>query len=418
MANKEIQKSKIIKSSPVYYGWLVLFAATIGLIMTLPGQTVIVSVFIDKIIADLGQSRTKVSLMYALATLLGSFALPFVGRFIDKRGPRLSVIIISLLFALACVYMSFINGLVMLFIGFVLIRSLGQGSLALVSQHVINLWFIRRRGLTIGISGVGFAMGVAFLPSLIEIIINKYDWRMAYIILGLIVAATILPLGALLFRGHPESFGLEPDGANEKPNKALETNYTAAEARKTGVFWLFTAATITTSMLATGLLFHNYNILAENGLNRDLATKVFIPIGFLAAAANLITGYLLDKIAPRYVLSVAMMLLVSTLVVATQINSLTGIYIYGALLGTMQGTAGAISSTVFAHHFGRRHLGAIKGLVTTLSVAGSALGPVLFSFGYDMFSSYSKVILFSALLPLAIAIAAPFIKPVNQRPSS
>ncbi|HHO54831.1 MAG TPA: MFS transporter [Trueperaceae bacterium] len=299
-----------------------------------------------------------------------------------------------------------------------LIRSLGQGSLALVSQHVINLWFIRRRGLTIGISGVGFAMGVAFLPSLIEIIINKYDWRMAYIILGLIVAATILPLGALLFRGHPESFGLEPDGVNEKPNKALETNYTAAEARKTGVFWLFTAATITTSMLATGLLFHNYNILAENGLNRDLATKVFIPIGFLAAAANLITGYLLDKIAPRYVLSVAMMLLVSTLVVATQINSLTGIYIYGALLGTMQGTAGAISSTVFAHHFGRRHLGAIKGLVTTLSVAGSALGPVLFSFGYDMFSSYSKVILFSALLPFAIAIAAPFIKPVNQRPSS
>ena len=410
-----LQYSRVIKASPFYFGWLVLFAATIGLIMTLPGQTVIVSVFIDKIIADLHQSRTKVSIMYAMATLLGSFVLPLVGRFIDRRGPRLSVIIISFLFAAACVFMSFVSGLLMLFVGFVLIRSLGQGSLSLVSQHIINLWFIRRRGLTIGISGVGFAMGVAFLPSLIERIINIYDWRMAYIILGLIVATTILPLGALLFRGQPERFGLEPDGSNPKSEKAFETNYTASEARKTGIFWLFTAATITTSMLATGLLFHNYSILAENGLSRDLATKVFIPIGFLAAAANLITGYLLDKIAPRYALSVAMFLLLAALGLATQISSLAGIYFYGAMLGTMQGTAGAISSTVFAHHFGRRHLGAIKGLVTTLSVAGSALGPVLFSFGYDVFGSYTTIILLSALLPLAIGVAAPFIKPINQR---
>lgn len=100
----------MIAASPIYYGWLILAAGTFGMAMTTPGQTVGVSVFIDGIIADLQVSRSTVSLMYAVGTLCGSFALPFVGRFIDRRGPRLAVSIIAILFALACVWMGVVQG--------------------------------------------------------------------------------------------------------------------------------------------------------------------------------------------------------------------------------------------------------------------------------------------------------------------
>ncbi|MBE9107916.1 hypothetical protein IQ273_00570 [Nodosilinea sp. LEGE 07298] len=103
---KPIQHSRLIAASPIYYGWVVLAAGTLGQLMTTPGQTIGVSVFLDPIMADLGLSRSLVSLLYLLGTLSGSLILPFVGRFIDQQGPRVAVGAIAALFALACLGMS------------------------------------------------------------------------------------------------------------------------------------------------------------------------------------------------------------------------------------------------------------------------------------------------------------------------
>lgn len=78
-----------------YYGWTLLGAAIVGMMMTAPGQTLGVSVFLDRIIEDLRVSRSTVSLMYTIGTLTGALTLPFIGRFIDRRGPRVGVIVIA-----------------------------------------------------------------------------------------------------------------------------------------------------------------------------------------------------------------------------------------------------------------------------------------------------------------------------------
>ncbi len=100
--------SRLIDRSPIHYGWVVLGASTVGMAMTIPGQTVGVSVFLDAIIADLGLSRSVVSGAYTVGTLAASLALPFVGRQIDRVGPRRAVVIIATLFALACAFMGLV----------------------------------------------------------------------------------------------------------------------------------------------------------------------------------------------------------------------------------------------------------------------------------------------------------------------
>ena len=117
----------------MYYGWVVLVVGTLGLMMTTPGQTVGVSVFLDPIIDELGATRAGVSLLYTLGTLAGALALPFVGRAIDRRGPRRAVAWIATGLAGACVYMATVTSLTALAIGFVLLRGLGQGALGLVA---------------------------------------------------------------------------------------------------------------------------------------------------------------------------------------------------------------------------------------------------------------------------------------------
>ena len=158
------------------------------------------------------RTASVVWVLDAVRTVTGSLVLPFGGRFIDRRGPRLAVVGIAALFALTCGYMGLVRNVAMLLVGFVLIRGLGQGSLSLVSQHVVNLWFVRRRGLAVGLTGLGMAVATAFFPSLIDGLIQAHGWRHAYVMLGLLVAVTVLPVGALLFRSRPERYGLAPDG--------------------------------------------------------------------------------------------------------------------------------------------------------------------------------------------------------------
>ena len=407
----EVQRSWVVEHAPFYYGWIILLAGTFGLMMTTPGQTVGVSVFLDKIIADLGLPRATVSLLYTVGTLIGSFALPFVGRFIDRRGPRLAVILITSLFALACVWMGFVSGLVTLLIGFILIRGLGQGALGLVSLYVINIWFVRRRGLAIGLSGLGIALATSFFPLFIELLLAQFGWRTAYMMLGGLVALTILPVGAWLFRAHPERFGLHPDGRARPKDAPAEVSYTLAQARGTLTFWLFVLGSVCVSALGTGLIFHHYDIMALSGVDRVVAATMFVPFGFVLAGSNFVTGVLVDRFPPRFLLSAALLLLCGALWLAPQVGGPQLMLVYGGLFGLLQGMQGALQGSVYAYYFGREHIGSIKGFISTLTVAGTAFGPFLFALGLEAFGGYAPILLLCATLPLAVALAALFVKP-------
>ncbi|MEX2535603.1 MAG: MFS transporter [Trueperaceae bacterium] len=408
------RQSRMVKGSPIYYGWLILLAATLGMMMTSPGQTYGVSVFLDDIIAELELSRSTVSLLYTIGTLVGSFSLPFVGRFIDRRGPRVAVVVVSALFALACLFMGFVSGLFSLLVGFVLIRGLGQGSLGLVSLHVINIWFVRRRGLAVGLSGLGIALATAFFPLLSQFLLDEVGWRVAYMLLGALVAVIMVPLGALFFRSHPEAYGLRPDSSIPKEETAeREVEYTAAQARRTLTFWLFVTGDFLVSALGTGLVFHHYSIMAASGVDRLQASAFYIPLGGLSAGSILLTGYLMDRVPPRFLLSISLGLLAAAIVLAGRASSAELILLYGAVMGLANGMKGAIGGSVYAYYFGRKHLGSIKGSAITITVAGTAAGPLIYALGYEAAGSYLPVLMLSALLPLAVALFAPFLRPLR-----
>lgn len=402
--------SRVIDRVPVHYSWVVLVAATFGMAMTIPGQTVGVSVFLDPIIADLGLGRSAVSATYTVGTLAGSLSLPFIGRAIDRHGPRRSVIAIASGFALACALMGLATGLVTLLVGFTLIRGLGQGALSLVSVHSINIWFVRRRGLAVGLAGIGFAAATAVVPIGIERLVDLVDWRIAYAVLGLVVAAIMIPVGGGFFRHRPELYGLRPDSATPPPtSQPTETTLDVGEARRTLTFWLYVAGGFLTAALGTGLVFHHFSIMSANGIDRGDAALMFVGYGFISAGANLVTGFLIDRIPPRFLLSGALAAMTAAMLAAPTVGTATAVVAYGAVLGTMQGMSQAVQSTVYAHYFGRLHIGAIKGLATTVTIAGTAAGPLLLALGYDASGSYAPVLAVSATVPALLAVASPFL---------
>ncbi len=410
----DIRVSRIVNQSPVFYGWIILLAGTLGMIMTGPGQTYSVAIFTDHFIQDLGIKRSVVSSLYTFGTLVGSFAQPLVGRQIDRRGPRQVVVLVSLLFGLGCIFMGFVNNALMLGLGFLAIRMFGQGNLTLVSRNVINQWWVRRRGVMMGLSSVIVSLlGLGAFPNLITWSISLYGWRSTYILLGFLVLLIMTPLGFLLFRDRPESYGLQPDGDERpdatRPAPPVEENWTLAEAMRTPIFWAFLADMISIAMLATGLFFHMVSIFEDNGLDSNVAASVFVPIAVTNAAVALVSGALVGRIRMRVILALALFFQALALIMAQFLASVELAYVYGVVLGMILGLAGTVGSVAWAMYFGRQHLGSISGFTITAGVIGTGLGPLLFGVARDVMGSYNLALTVTSVLPLLLGVFTLFV---------
>ncbi len=406
----------LIHKSPVYYGWVIMAAGTLGVIMTSPGQSYIVSVFTEHFINDLSISRSLVSTLYTGATLAGSFALPFVGRLIDKHGARRIVLAVSLSFGLACIYMGQVQNAVMLGLGFVAIRFLGQGSLGLVSMNVINQWWIERRGLVMGISGLCMSLlGLGLFPIAVNFLIQDAGWRATYGMLGFVLILVMAPVGYIFFRDRPEQVGLLPDGRQSLDTQSasdeeehLEDNWTLAEATRTAAFWVVAGSAGTISMITTGLIFHLVSIFNDQGLDANTAASVFVPLSITMAVVNLGGGILADKIPVRGILVSSLLCLAAALLLAIQLSSYWHVIAFGVAMGATSGFYRVIMSVMWASYFGRLHLGSIMGTAQTIAIAGSALGPMPFGIARDMVGSYDTILLWSMAIPMFFVCANLF----------
>lgn len=143
-----------------YYGWFIVFIGGLGIFFSGPGQTYSNSAFIDEYIHDFGWSRTEVSSLYSGATLIAGLTLMFVGRFIDKYGQRFMMVTVGIVFALACFFNSMVTNMLMLGIGFFLVRNI----LSVFSNvhHVFSIPFVSAANAFSAILTSFFGISISF----------------------------------------------------------------------------------------------------------------------------------------------------------------------------------------------------------------------------------------------------------------
>lgn len=400
------------RTSALHYGWIILGAGTFGSFMTLPGQTAGVSVFFDPITSDLGISRTSASIAYAAGTLAGILPAPAIGRWIDRRGPRLTSTIIAGVLAAACALMATIQSALMLLIGFALLRGAAISGLSLVSQQVVNLWFVRRRGIAAAAASLGLAAGSMIFPKFIDGLISLYGWRGAYLALAGLVALTILPVAAALFRDRPEKFGLTADAGllSTTENPREEPSFTRGQALSTGVFWLLCAAGFLTNAIGTALLLNHFSIMRTAGIKHGDALLLLSLIAAVQAVATLGTGFLVDRYEPRRLVPLSMFMLALASTLPAFGGGIAVSVLYALNVGGAYGTQQAINAAGYAQYFGRDHLGAIRGASFVFGIAGAAVGPLPFAASADWTGSYAAVLIGCCILCIACGVGAFAVK--------
>jgi sugar phosphate permease len=404
-----IKADRLIGRAPFFYGWIILAGGTVGIVFTSPGQTAVVSVFVEHLIRDLEISRSLVSTLYSGGSIAAALLLPVIGSRIDRHGPRLMMAVTAALLAAFCVFMSQVQGAAMLFIGFWGLRLFGQGSLSLASGTAINLWWVRRRGAILGISGfIAAILMNGFFPPWIQYLNRQFDWRTAYTILGVAVAAVVIPAALLFIRNRPEAYGLEPDGQKvENPvlqDDYVEVHWTRPQALRSSAFWLISGSYMSISMLFTGLAFHLVSILGDGGIPEEMVGVVFVASAISTALFTVLGGYLSDRIRLRYLIAIAQAGMGIALIVASTLSSQLHAVGFGILLGSVGGIGQVVQAVSYANYFGRRHLGSIAGFATTMMVFAAALGPMPMGIARDLLGSYGRFLPGLAIIPFVIGL--------------
>ena len=412
-----ISESKPIKT-PFYYGWIVLFIAALSYFFSGPGQTFSVSIFIDHYIAKFGWSRSLISSMYSIATLISGLILTGVGKYIDKLGHRKMIGIISIIFGLACFWMSIVFNPLMIFIGFFLLRLMGQGSMTLIPQTLIPHWFKQKRGLALSIMGIGVVLSSSLLPPVNNWLIKSYSLGFTWRFWGILLIFFMAPVGWFFVRNRPENIGLKPDGIKEDDtNDSFSSRvhisnapWTLKQAMTTRAFWFMIYCSVVPALVNTGLVFHMVSIITEKGFSSGFAAYILSITAMVRFPITFLAGYILDRAKVHVVRGLNFILLTGAIILLFQANSKITLIIYALIHGIYMAFSSVSNGVLWPNYFGRKNLGSIRGFAATAMVIGSSLGPLPFGMAYDIFGGYREVMLAILILP-TLAIVASLLSP-------
>lgn len=409
----------------VYYGWFIVIIAGLGIFFSGPGQTYSNSTFIDYYIHDFGWSRSEVSGVYSVATLVAGFIMMVVGRFIDRFGQRIMMVIVGTLFALACFFNSMISSIWMLAIGFFLIRLLGQGSMTLIPNTLVAQWFIKKRGLAFSLMTLGSFISASLFPIINTWLIQTWSWQFAWRFWGIALIVLFVPTAWLFVRNKPEDIGLVPDGKMDAKVQAsiigaataepAEEDWTLREAMKTRAFWFILVCVGIPSMVNTGITFHIFSIFEQNSLSLEAAATVLSLMAVVGIPMSFISGFLTDRLPTNYLLVAIFVIEIIMLLLLLVTTSIFIAILFGVIWGLANGLERISLKIIWPNYFGRKHIGSINGVGTTMIVLGSAFGPLPFGGGFDLFGSYAPVLLVIVAFPILGCVLALLAKKPSKK---
>ncbi len=426
-------KSKIARL-PFYYGWVILVVGSIGILASIPGQTIGVSVFTDHIIEALNISRVSVSTAYMIGTLTSSLIIPFAGAFLDRRGVcvtgSLATIGLSVFLLLLTSSVFVVNQLsaflplseaviafIIVTISFLGIRFFGQGVISIVSRTMVARWFSSRRGIAVGIMGAVQLLGFSYAPQSLQSLISRLGWIGALKTEVLLLLFIILPIVLLFFRSDPESCGMMMEQgltsrASQQKSRTKDTteNYTVTDAQHQLRFWIMIITLGFWALFNNAFIFHVVSIYQEIGVSASKAVQIFPPISYISVCTQIIGSFLSDRIPIKWLFlsfTLSIMLAFASLInLGTPLGDWTLLIFYGLAGGLYV----VLNVVVWPKLYGRTHLGAISGFATSIIIAGSAIGPWAFSLFYAFTHSYRLVGVFGAVACLILFIITSSLK--------
>jgi len=299
------------------------------------------------------------------------------------------------------------------------------------TQVLINRWFVKRRGLALGVLSTGVPLGTLILIPLSQFLIDQWGWRETLFFWAGINALILLPL-TVLIRNKPGDKGLAPDGiaSDRQPMPSLspqsqnreavvtvkkESGYSLSEVAKSSGFWLLSCTHLICGVGCGLLMTHTVIFATDLGFSPLIGATFLSVQGGVSIIGVLAAGQLSDRIARKKVLSLVHVIRgasFATLVAAYFMGngSLFILYTAMVLFGFGWFTTAPLAAGLAADLFGYLRMGTILGIILACHTVGTAIGIYAGGITFQLTGSYLQIFIIAGTLELLAAFFAFIIK--------
>jgi len=346
----------------------------------------------------MGWARSSVSaiaLLNWIAMGVGSFAAGYLS---DRFGTRRVVLGGGLLVGGGLILSGRVEALWQFYVTFGLLVGSGVSCFYVPLTVTAIRWFEHRRGLAASIVSSGNGLGTLALAPLTRWLINAYDWRMAFLILGELALLIVISM-AFLLRPAPTSAASAAAGA-------LGAGPTPRTLWTSWPFWAIALTHFACCAAHSGPIFHMVSHAIDQGVPALAAAGALGISGLTSIVGRVVTGIIADRVGAKPTLIAGLVLQAATIFLYALPGDAGTLYILAMAFGVAYGSVMPLYAVVTREYFGERAIGTAYGGVFFISSLGMGLGSYAGGIIHDLLGSYLWLFLGSgAIATMAIVLA-------------
>ena len=405
----------------VFYGWIIV-AVFLVIQAVLMGIASSFTVFFKSIEAEFELTRTVTSAISSVSMILIPISGFFGGWALDRYGPKVVLLFMGLLTGLSLVLTSRTGAAWQVFLTYSVLLAIGMGPVYVVATTTVSRWFNRKRGLAVGIAGSGEGLGTITMAPLSNFLISRFNWKTAYLIIGLITWVVVIPLSRLL-KKEPGEIGALPDGVKVEEGdiigvnpdaKTQESGMTLAETLKTSGFWAVAGIWFCFSFCMSMLFTHIVPHVTDIGITATQGAMIISIMGAARVCGMIGLGIIADRAGRKKVAVISTLVQAGAMLWLLWIQELWVFYLFAIIYGLGNGGLFSGVTSLLGDTFGLDRLGAILGLLEIGWGVGAGIGPLIGGFIYDTNSSYSLAFILGAGSMAAITLLVVMLQPLSS----
>ncbi len=403
----------------VFYGWWIVLACA-G-VQWLAALTWMHSYggYALKLQADFGWSMSVLSLAFALTRLESGLLGPLQGWLVDRYGPRLILIIGTVIFSVGFFLFSLVETITTYFIAFILI-ALGSslGGFATLMVSIVS-WFDAHRAKAVAMSQIGFSAGGLCVP-FVMMGLEAFGWRSMALYSSILIMVVGIPLVSLV-RHRPEDYGEVPDGVrargDDEPTDELnrsqsQISLTWRQAVREPSFWLISSGHGLSLLTVSSMLAHLIPYLTfDLGYSPVNAGFVFALMTALQMTGLFLGGVIGDRFDKRAICVLCMMGHFVGLIALTYGAQPELVLLFAVAHGLAWGIRAPLMVALRADYFGPKSFGTIMGISSLIVMIGMTCGPLFSGVMFDLYGNYNLAFTCIAFCSLIGAMCFWFAKP-------